>query len=498
MSNPLLRLTGVSKAFAGVVALDNVTLQIENGEICCLVGENGSGKSTLIKIIAGVHEPSFGQIEIDGAVVGTYRPIGAVRAGIQVIHQDFALFDNLTVYENISFGSEVVNKGLSFFSSKRAKSIAKKALARMRVSIDLDALAGELPMVDRQLVAIAAALVKDARLIIMDEPTTALSRREVTTLLSIIRGLKDDGVSTLFVSHKLDEIIEISDHTIVLRNGKKVADQPSSEFERASLVTAVTGREVTFGEHVADPIDQDRPILLELDGLGRAGCFSSVSLRLRAGEVLGITGLLGSGRDTLALSLFGLLPPDEGSILVDGSPVELTSPKAAMARGIGYVPEDRLTEGLFLEDSIQDNIVVRTASSLANRLGFLRPRTLSSTAQSWVERLHIKTKTVEQAANTLSGGNQQRLVLARWLSGKPRILILNGPTVGVDVGSKAEILGLVRELAAERIGIVVVSDDIPELLDVCHRVLLMKDGLVIQDLDRSTITESKLNELLAA
>lgn len=494
----LLALTNMSKVFSGVAALENVSMTIERGEICCLVGENGSGKSTLIKIIGGVYEATSGSLEIDGVTVKSYQPIDAVRAGIHIIHQDFALFDNLSVHENIAFPSEVIDRGLAVFSSSRSRSIARAALDRMGVSIDLNAAAGELSMVDRQLVAIASALVKDARLIIMDEPTTALSHREVKTLLSIIRGLKDNGVSTLFVSHKLDEILEISDHTVVLRNGHLVADRPSGELDRASLVLAMTGREVTFGEHVAETLGEDAEVLLELDELTRNGSYHSVSFTVRRGEVLGITGLLGSGRDTLALSLFGLLDPDHGRVLVGGKEVRLNSPGSAMAQGIGYLPEDRLVEGLFLEDSVQDNIVVRTVQALSNRLGLVRPRTLRTAAADWVGRLRIKTGTVKQPVNTLSGGNQQRTVLARWLSGKPRLLVLNGPTVGVDIGSKAEILDLIRDLAASGIGLVVISDDIPELLDVCHRVLVMRNGVVFQDLNRSEITEAKLNEMLVA
>ncbi|MCU1660858.1 MAG: simple sugar transport system ATP-binding protein [Pseudonocardiales bacterium] len=497
MPEALVTLRDISMEFAGVHALDHVTVSIARGEVCCLVGENGSGKSTLIKILAGVHAPSSGEIVIEGVSHDALRPADAIDAGIQVIYQDFSLFPHLTVSENIAFSSQIVGSVRRFRRAK-AREAAAEVLERMRVRLDLDALVQDLPMVDRQLIAIAGALARDARLIVMDEPTTALSRKEVSVLLDIILGLKAEGVSTLFVSHKLDEVAAISDHTVVIRNGVKVADQPATEFNRHSLVTAMTGREIEFGAHALAPVDESNPTLLSVRGAGRPGCFSEVDLTLRAGEILGITGLLGSGRDTLALSLFGLLPMTSGEVVVDGRPATLDSPRAAMRQGIGFVPEDRLTEGLFLEHSIAANIIVRTVKSLRNRWGLLDTRRAGKLAKRWVDELRIKTPDVTRAVSTLSGGNQQRVVLAKWLSADPKILILNGPTVGVDVGSKSEILALLRELAGNGMGIIVISDDVPELLEVCHRLVLMRDGRVAHEFDRRGIDEQRLNELLMA
>lgn len=497
MTEVIVSMTGIGKDFAGVTALHDIDLSIAAGEICCLVGENGSGKSTLIKILAGVHAPSSGEFVIAGQKRDTYRPSDALRAGIQVIFQDFSLFPNLSVAENIAFASEISGR-VGRFSRKRAATVASTVLDRMKITLDLDARAGDLPMVDRQLVAIAAALVTDARLIVMDEPTTALSQREVQALLAVVKGLKAEGISTLFVSHKLDEVAEISDHTVVLRNGTKVADAAADAFDRAALVTAMTGRAIEYGHNIAVPVADDVPVLLELDGISRPGCFDDVSLTLRPGEIVGITGLLGSGRDTLALSLFGMLPPTSGTISISGAPVTLNSVQDAIAHGIGFVPEDRLTEGLFLDHSITENIVVRTIGSIRNRFGLLDVRRTVSLAKEWVANLSIKTPTVTQAVSTLSGGNQQRVVLAKWLSAHPRILVLNGPTVGVDIGSKTQILDLLRELAGNGMGIIVISDDIPELLDVCHRILLMRGGTVTDTFDRADITEQSLNTLLVA
>ena len=497
MSETIVSMTGIGKDFAGVTALYDVDLTIGAGEICCLVGENGSGKSTLIKILAGVHAPSAGEFVIGGEKRDSYRPVDALKAGIQVIYQDFSLFPNLTVAENIAFASQISGR-VGRFSRKRVNEIASAVLRRIRIDLDLDALAGDLPMVDRQLVAIAAALVTDAKLIVMDEPTTALSQREVQALLEVVKGLKAEGISTLFVSHKLDEVAEISDHTVVLRNGTKVADAAADAFDRAALVTAMTGRAIEYGHNIATPVAADSPVLLRLDSVSRPGCFTDVNLTLKAGEIVGITGLLGSGRDTLALSLFGMLPPTSGNVFINGEPVELNSVQDAIAHRIGFVPEDRLTEGLFLDHSIKENIVIRTVSDLRNRFGLLDVKKAAQLAVDWVANLSIKTPTVTQAVSTLSGGNQQRVVLAKWLSANPQILVLNGPTVGVDIGSKAQILDLLRELAGNGMGIVVISDDIPELLDVCHRILLMRGGHVTDTFARKDITEQELNTLLVA
>jgi simple sugar transport system ATP-binding protein len=497
VTQELLTLKNISREFSGVQALNDVSLSIRAGEVCCLVGENGSGKSTLIKILAGVQPPSSGTILVDGVSRDSYKPSDAIGLGFQVIYQDFSLFPHLTVAENIVFGSQVVG-GVRWFHRGRARKEARKVLERMRVAIDVDAYVHDLPMVDRQLVAIAGALAKDARLIVMDEPTTALSQREVRVLLDIILGLKEQGVSTLFVSHKLDEVAAISDHTIVIRNGVKVADSPAAEFDRRSLVSAMTGREIEFGAEAVIPLDPASPTLMSLRGGTRPGCFTDVNLELRAGEILGVTGLLGSGRDTLALALFGLLSMTDGTLVIDGKTVRLDSPRTAMRNGIGFVPEDRLTEGLFLDHSIGANIIIRTIDSLRNKAGLLDTRKANETANRWVEDLRIKTPDIARAVSTLSGGNQQRVVLAKWLSAAPKILILNGPTVGVDVGSKSEILQLLRELAGQGMGIIVISDDIPELLEVCHRIAVMRDGRVANEFLRAEIDEQRLGELLVA
>ena len=494
MVAPFLQLEHIVKRFGGLTALSDVSLALAQGEVACLVGENGSGKSTLIKIIAGIYGPDAGEIFIDGRRYTHLRAIDSIREGIQVIYQDFSLFPNLSVAENIA-ANEAVSSGRMFVSWSTMRANAARALQRINVRLDLDAPAGELPVVDRQLIAIAKALLQNARLIIMDEPTTALSQREIQSLFDVIRTLKAAGIGTLFVSHKLDEVIEISDRTLIIRSGKVVMDQPARELTRGAMIHAMTGRDLSSEAAVA-PIEAAAPIALEAQHLTCAGHFYDVSMHVRAGEVLGITGLLGSGRTSLALSLFGMLPPDSGQVRVDGRAVSLRTVQSALEAGIGYLPEDRLKEGLFLPQPIGSNVIVRVIDNLVGAPGILNRGLIGSTIEEWVNRLRIKTPSVENPATSLSGGNQQRVVLAKWLAAAPRVMVLNGPTVGVDVGSKQEIHDIIRQLAAQGMAVLVISDDLPELLQVCHRIHVMKTGRIVSEFARSSITEVELNAML--
>lgn len=493
--HPFLSLSNISKRFGGVQALDNVSLTVYPGEIHCLVGENGSGKSTLIKIIAGVVEPDSGTIAIDGKVVHHWRPIEAIRAGIEVIYQDFSLFPNLSVAENIALSHEL-SQGKRWVNWREVRAIATETMRKINVQLDLDAPVGEIPVADKQLVAICRALVKNARLIIMDEATTALTEKEIRALFDVIHNVKREGVAVLFVSHKLDEVLAIADKALIIRNGKVVLDADARELDRSKLTYYMTGRDIaeeSFEWH-GDP---NAPPLLAVRHLTAQGSFYDVSFDLRAGEILGITGLLGSGRTELALALFGVLPADSGEIILDGKPIQIRSIQDALAHGIGYVPEDRLTEGLFLERSIANNVVARVLDELRNGL-LLDGARLKQVVQDWVQRLSIKTPDPELPAKSLSGGNQQRVVLAKWLASKPRVLILNGPTVGVDVGSKSELHAIIKQLARSGLGIIIISDDIPELMQTCNRILLMKRGRVVEHFERKDITEQDLTHHLVA
>lgn len=493
MSEPVLEVRGVSKAFAGIKALDNVDLRIEAGEIHCLAGENGSGKSTLIKVISGVYTPDEGEIEIAGEVFSRLTPGQAIDAGVQVIYQDFSVFPNLTVMENLAMTSEVASKR-KLVSWRRFRELATEAVKQIDFKVDLDANLRDLSVADKQLVAISRALMHETKLIIMDEPTTALTNREVDALFRVIGQLQERGIAILFVSHKLGEVFRISERFTIIRNGKLVITAEPKDLTRTSFAEYMTGREVQ-DTRFEQPDEVGEPVLETID-LGLEGAFSDVSFTLHRGEVLGITGLLGSGRTELALALFGVFPAKEGELLVRGKPTLLRSIRDAIRHRIAYVPEDRLTEGLMLERSIADNIIVSTLRKVTNALGFIDRSKRRARVNEAVESLRIATKNPRNPVNTLSGGNQQRVVLAKWLATDPDVLILNGPTVGVDIGSKHDIHVILQNCARDGMGIIIISDDIPELMQTCRRILLLKDGQLAGEIDPEATTEQEVAAMI--
>ena len=495
MSEEILRIENISKSFAGVRALDHVSLEIRQGEVVCLVGENGSGKSTMIKIISGVYTPDEGEIIINGRYYKKMSPIESIREGIQVIYQDFSLFPNLSVAENLAINDQV-SSGKRLVNWQKYRQIAAAGLAEIHVSIDLQKLAGDLSTADRQLIAITKAIMAKARIIIMDEPTTSLTQKEIQSLFKTIQRLKERGIAILFVSHKLTEVKEIAERTIIFRNGKKVLDQNARGLDIKTMEYHMTGHELESGDFIKrESMDRQEPVL-EVENLNLKGEFSEISFSLKPGEILGITGLLGSGRSALALSLFGVTPADSGNIRIRGKEVNIRKIQDAMFHKIGYVPEDRIREGLFLEQPIEDNIAVSTIDKLLNHLRLISSRKKNSLSNDWIQRLNIKTPSGGLPAKSLSGGNQQRIVLAKWLAEKPDILILNGPTVGVDVGSKTEIHQLIQELASQGMGILLISDDIPELIRNCDRILLMRNGKITDEFLREEISADQLNEAM--
>ncbi len=490
-TRPYLQVKAVSKQFSGVQALEDVSITIGKGEIWCLAGENGSGKSTLIKIVAGVHRPDTGSITINGTNYPRLRPIDAIRHGVQVIYQDFSLFPNLTVAENIAMTTQL-DRNRRFVNWRGVYRIARDALEQIGCTLDLRQPVAALSVADRQLVSIARALLDDVRLLIMDEPTTALTQREVDALFTVIKGLKERGVSILFVSHKLNEVLQISEKIAILRNGRKVAEGAAAAFDHGKLVYHMTGRSYRETDTAPPSTAGGTKPILGVEHLTRGDQFRDVSFQLSSGEILGLAGLLGSGRTALAHSIFGLNPADAGTIAIEGRSRGIHSVKSAIKAGIAYVPDDRLTEGLFLEQSIERNLVVSILADLVNRLRLIRFTKVRQHVETWLEKLNVATPAARAPVQTLSGGNQQKIVLGRWLAAKTAMLILNRPTVGVDVGAKADIHRTIRELARDGVGILLISDDIPELLALCHRIALMHRGRIIEEFARRDCDEDTL------
>jgi simple sugar transport system ATP-binding protein len=495
-SPPFLSLQGIGKRFGGTVALEGIDWSVDPGEVHCLVGENGSGKSTLIKIISGVHAPDRGgSITIEGTRYPSLTPQLAKSLGVQVIFQDLSLFPNLSVLENIAIDCEL---RLPFLPPPRRAmyEVATAALARLNAQLPLDTKVGALPVAQRQIVAICRGLAANARVLFMDEPTASLTRREVELLLESVRRLKAFGVAIVFVSHRLEEIVEIAERVTVLRDGRKVGTFPASEVNDHRLAELMTGESIVHNV-MARPMRDARPAL-EVQGASRAGEFEDVSFVLRHGEILGLIGLLGAGRTELALALFGMSPLERGEILIDGAPLDLRSNQDAVSAGIAYVSEDRLSLGLNLKQSIADNVAITVLDRLSNALGLVAPGRRSELANDWVARLGIRAANVDAPVQTLSGGNQQRVVLAKWLATDPKVLILDSPTVGVDIRNKEGIYELVRDLADQGVAILLISDEVPEVYYNSDRILHMRNGRIVSEFVPGTFDQHALSDQLYA
>ena len=486
----ILKLTGIKKSFGGVHALRGVDLEIRKGEIHCLAGENGCGKSTLIKAISGVHVPDEGTIIIDGEEMKNMRPMDAINKGIQVIYQDFAVFPNLTVAENIALNGELKGKA-KLVNWKAIHDVAAEAMQRVGAEIDPDSKLERLSVANKQLVAICRAIINDAKLLILDEPTTALTAREVEKLWTIIRSLKEKGIAIMIVNHKLDEIYQIADRLTILRNGEYISSGYISEYDQARFTRDMTGHDIVENKYRPQENGQE---VLRVEHLTKKGSFEDVSFTLNKGDVLGITGLLGSGRGEIGEALFGLAPADSGTIRLNGKEISIRSVSDAIANEIGYVPEDRLTQGLFMDRSIQDNTIAASIRTYMKN-GRLDEQGMEDATNHWIKEIDIKAPSPKPAVRTLSGGNAQKVVIAKWLNTNPKLFILDGPTVGVDIGAKAEIHTILHDLAAKGIGIIVISDDLPELVQNCNRILVMKDGRCKAMLD-NTIDEVSLGKML--
>jgi rhamnose transport system ATP-binding protein len=484
---PVLQMRGISKRFGEIQALDNVSLDLQPGEIHALLGENGAGKSTLIKVMTGVVQPDVGDILIDGQPVHIGSAFDAQTYAVAAIYQEPMVFPDLTVAENIFIGhrdrGRIVNR-------RKMRAEAQAVLARLGVEFDVMQQARGITLAQQQTVEIAKALSLDVRVLIMDEPTASLSAHEVGQLFGIVSRLRSQGVAILFISHRLEEVFLVADRITVMRDGRWISTTPRPELTPGAAIRQMVGREVTefFARTPSTPGD----VLLEVRDLGREGAFGGVTFDLREGEVLGFAGLVGARRTDVGLALFGIAPADSGEIRLRGEAVRIRDPQEALRLGIAYATEDRRGLGLIFSQSIASNITLPSLGKYLSRIGITRRAAERSMAETFRERLSIRAPSVDTPALALSGGNQQKVVLAKWLATTPRILILDEPTRGIDVGSKVEVHRLIDELVAQGIAIIMISSDLPELLPMSDRILVMREGRQMAILDAKEATQESV------
>jgi rhamnose transport system ATP-binding protein len=492
MDNALLSLQGITKVFPGVRALSEVALDLYSGEVTALVGENGAGKSTLVKVLTGIHSPDGGQILLDGESVKFANPHDAASAGITAIHQETVLFDDLSVAENIFIGHAPRGRfGLIDTAAMRRE--AAVLLEKVGAKIDPSSRLRNLGIASKHQVAIARALSIDARIVIMDEPTAALSQQEIEELYTLVETLKRDGKAILFISHKFDEIFRIADRYTVFRDGEFVGRGHINETDSASLVRMMVGRDV---EGVFPPRTSEigEPIV-EVTAYAHPTEFDDLSFTLCRGEILGFYGLVGAGRSELMQSLFGMTKPSSGTLIIDGMAVTPSSPADAIAAGLVYVPEDRGGQGAITGLPIFRNVSLPSLSAVAHdgiRGGFVSMAKEFALTQEYVSRLELKASALDQHVGQLSGGNQQKVVIAKWLATQPKVIILDEPTKGIDIGSKAAVHAFMRELAAEGLAVIMVSSEIPEVLGMSDRVFVMRAGRKVAEYDRDSATPELL------
>ena len=480
-------LRGISKRFAATQALDDVSLDLLPGEVHALVGENGAGKSTLVKILAGVHQPDSGTIWLDGEQIQIPGPAQSRALGIAVVHQEPRLFPDLTVAENVFMGHAPSGR-LGTIDWRATRRAAAALFRELEVHFDVGAPVRGLSMADQQLIEIAKSLSMDARVLILDEPTASLSAHEVDRLFTIVRRLRDRGVAILFVSHRLDEVFDLCDRATVFRDGRHVITTATGDLTTADLVRHMVGRAVSLFPKVETPVGD---VLLEVEGLTRAGVFRDIGFSVRSGEIVGLAGLVGAGRTEVARVLFGIDRRDEGVVRLEGRSVTFASPSEAMNAGIAYLPEDRHQEGLVLDFSIAQNVTLPILPRLFPR--FLIGSALErKVAHDYTEQFNVRMTGVEQLVGALSGGNQQKVVLAKWLASKPRVLILDEPTRGIDIGAKVEVHRIISELAASGLAIILISSDLPEVLAMSDRILVLHEGRITAEIPRARATEERV------
>ena len=492
----LLQMTGIVKEFPGVRALDGVDLDVRAGEVHCLLGQNGAGKSTLIKVLSGFHQPDAGTITWDGETTALSTPAKAIERGVATIYQELDLVPHLDVAENIFLGHEVARGGFS--QRGRAHREARELLARLgHPEIAPTRMVGQLSPAKQQIVSMARALSRETRLLVLDEPSAVLDQEEVDNLFRVIRGLTADGVAVVYISHRLEEIREIGDRITVLKDGRTVATGLAVEdTPTAELIRLMTGRSIEYvfpQRGVTAPTNRD--VVLDVRGLGLAGVFTGVDLTVHAGEIVGLAGLVGAGRSEIIETVYGARRASSGTVTVDGKRLRRGSVQAAVRAGVGLAPEERKSQGLLLDEAVFKNITVSSMGRFA-RLGFLDRGEERRRATELTESLDVRPAGVNRAARTLSGGNQQKIVLARWLMRDCRVLLLDEPTRGVDVGARSEIYQLIRSLADRGVAVVVVSSEIEEVLGLADRVLVVREGEVVHESAATAIDEARVLDLV--
>jgi simple sugar transport system ATP-binding protein len=491
---PFLQLIQISKTYGGTRALHNVNLSLPNAQAHCLAGGNGSGKSTLVKIIAGAIPPDpGGRILVHGQLRKHWTPTTAIHAGIEVIYQDLCLFPNLTVAENVALSRAIAHRHF-WLSKKQLLDHATRALEQIRAPFNPHTPVAQLSMAQQQLVAIARALTAQPRLLIMDEPTTALTRREIDHLFTIVRSLLQHDITLLFVSHKLDEILEIASQVTILRDGHKIGTYPASALDPHRLETYIAGSPLPSTNPTPPPAPTTPR--LRIHQLSRRGQFYQVSLEIHPAEIVGLTGLLGSGRTELALTLFGLQPPDSGQVFLDNQSVTIRSASDALHAGLALVPENRIEQGLVIDHSIAWNLTLPQLPNLTHPTGLLSPHRESQLVHSALQQFQIRATSPRQPVDTLSGGNQQRVLLGKWLATQPRVLILDNPTAGIDVAAKHHIHQLIKHHAHAGMAILLLSDELPELLALTHRLYVMHQGRITAQFVTRHTTAAQLRTCL--
>lgn len=488
MKNNILEMTDITKTFPGTKALNNVNFSVRYGEVHALIGENGAGKSTLMKILLGMQKPDNGTIIYKGAARSLNSPYDALKCGISMIHQELSLVPERTVAENILIGRESTNK-FGMLNWKRLYSNAHVVLNKIGLQFNPGEAVKNLTVAQQQMVEIARAISYESDLIIMDEPTSALSSNEIDNLFSIIDELRKKNVSVIFISHKLEEIFQIADRTTVLRDGELVGVRDNKDFNSAQLVEMMVGRELNqiFPKEKVEIGEE----ILEVRNLTRNGYFRNINFKIRKGEILGFSGLMGSGRTEVMRAIFGIDKYDSGEIIYNGKKVIIDSPKKAINLGLGMVTEDRKKEGLCLPRSVTENISMVTLDNYC-RLSYINERSEVKHAETMINMLGIKTPSPKMRVNSLSGGNQQKVIIAKWLSGTPQVIILDEPTRGIDVGAKSEIHKLMTFFAKKGLAVLMVSSELPEILGMSDRIIVMAYGEIKGEFSREEATQKKI------